>query len=365
MPLTPDQESNVLLVMRCVSPFSMIATLAVILHVTCFNRNRTSLINRFQAYLAVNDFVFCVDFVLGVSIVTNAPLCTIFGFLHEFVDVCGTCLVVCITHLCYKTVERGSKAAAALRWWYFAYSFVTPLLFITLLWIAATILNRGTLMGNATYECWISAAYPELKVAFIYPLLWIHMVVIVIIYTRIYQKTQSSAYELSGIWGSTGYNTTTIASRHERGVDAVLSDNPGLAITVLSGSSTVPPAAKIQTISKSRRPSLTKNDNALSLSLQEHLPPTFPEASLQRKITTKSVKMDTEKQMRRSLNRLILKGSLIAIGFVISWTPATIVRVMQLFNIPVPYWMIVCAGICLAMTGLMNASVYLVMLIVR
>ncbi|KAI8620761.1 hypothetical protein BC830DRAFT_1097476 [Chytriomyces sp. MP71] len=95
-----------------------------------------------------------MDWMLGTSILSIVPFCTAVGLWHEYFAVSGTCFVFCISLLCYLTVTQGSKAAEAMKWWYFVYALGLPALFTLALVMSAKILDRGNMIGDATFE-WV------------------------------------------------------------------------------------------------------------------------------------------------------------------------------------------------------------------
>ncbi|KAI8620762.1 hypothetical protein BC830DRAFT_445933 [Chytriomyces sp. MP71] len=287
--------------------------------------------NRMQAYLSFADMVSNIGWMLGTSIVSNVPFCTFVGLIFEFNAVLSTCYIFCISVLGYITVTRGSKSAEALKWWYFGYALGVPVVFTIVLVVTTSILQRGNMIGDATFECWISDAYPELKVALLYPLVWLHMVALSIIYSRIYfliLVTTSELEEISEISGRSSSESHPLKT---------MANKTGLLLSPAKGAG--------NTISRNETVN-TKGDLSISR-------------------VGDQLRSGVRKKMLKSTNRLVMKATLIAISFVVSWTPATITRILQLLGAPVPFWLWVSTAICFSLMGLLNSSVFLVMFFLK
>ncbi|ORY45237.1 hypothetical protein BCR33DRAFT_737599 [Rhizoclosmatium globosum] len=65
--------------------------------------------------------------------------------------------------------------------------------------------------------------------------------------------------------------------------------------------------------------------------------------------------------MSEELTKLVWKSSILAFGFILSWTPITLVRIIGLFpELHVPYWLQTLAPPCLASSGMWNPVTFFV-----
>ncbi|KAI8620760.1 hypothetical protein BC830DRAFT_445741 [Chytriomyces sp. MP71] len=166
------------------------------------------------------------------------------------------------------------------------------------------------------------------------------MVAVIVMYFRIYTLTRVATSGLHEVYKSNGHSTQDPSQ--------VTNMNGSI-----HGSSILLSPASIPCLIASTSPRLSQAVNSDNMVPQEN------HGIIQE--TT----MNNLRKMRESTHRLILKASLIAAGFIITWTPATITRIMQLLGEPVPFSLFVCMGVCFASTGLLNSGVFLIMLLLK
>ncbi|KAJ3093843.1 hypothetical protein HK100_006387, partial [Physocladia obscura] len=69
----------------------------------------------------------------------------------------------------------------------------------------------------------------------------------------------------------------------------------------------------------------------------------------------------TEKMKKKSDKKLHVKAALVILGFIVCWTPATVVRVLSIQeNYDAPAWLLFFMGSGLAVSGIWNACVFFV-----
>ncbi|ORY43288.1 hypothetical protein BCR33DRAFT_851054 [Rhizoclosmatium globosum] len=297
-----------------------------------------------QAFLSLSDLISVIPFMVGTRVVGNTDVCTFMGILTQYTMNASSCWSFLIAAYCYLTIIYNSKVAESYWWWYNAHGWGTPLVATGAMFIAQDIMQRGNVIGDATYECWISSAYQELRMALLYVMLWLHFFAILFIYTVIFFLIQQRSRELSD---TQNYVSDPIPQRAPLSPTMHMNHSP-----------------------ISHVPVDTSQGHDMKSVYFPHQIPDFHQYSLDRDaskhenatlsitISHRSTVTVPAERMKNSKNRLIVKTFIISVGFLVSWVPATINRVMGLLAYRVPYSLVVMAGAGLALSGFPNAIAF-------
>ncbi|KAI9341710.1 hypothetical protein BDR26DRAFT_918272 [Obelidium mucronatum] len=408
--MPPLQDLRLLL--RIICPMSIVLNLGVMIWVV-YHKKKQSCLGWMQFFLATSDIWLAISWIIENEIATNQPFCNTVGTLNQFFINASSCWSALIACYCYFIVFHNQKTADSYWKWYNAYGWGIPLLLTIALFISGVIMNRGDpLLGDATYQCWISAKYPELRVALYYPLLWIHFCVILVIYIRIFIVIQVTNQELTVSFGGVHAHhhgrqlRASEASKQSitapRISHSVSPPNPAKLSRSENGSEDdyfqVPPqsihhphnslsrtinyhdktATMISTYSTQNTTHHAATDDRVSVTVypsqsqtQSHQttptitpPPVLRKSSVRKRSTVTSLKSSPQERLNQTVKKLILKSSIITIGFIISWTPATASRILSLVpGAVVPEWLSILMAVGFALSGLWNSGAFLIGLI--
>ncbi|KAJ3074677.1 hypothetical protein HDU98_010567 [Podochytrium sp. JEL0797] len=319
MALSPTTLRVIHNVMYAFCPFSIASNIALIACVATTKKFHKTL-NYFQTCLACSELYLAVMWIVGNGIAGDEGVCTFVGVTFQFFINSSSCWSLLIPLYCYITIMYSSGTAD--DWWYYfhAYGWGVPAVLTALAFVFQAAWNRGNVMGDATYECWISSKYPELRVGLFYAPLWIHFGLIIAIFACIFAKIRHVEKQLS--------ESTNSATGSKLGHHSKQSSN-----SVTGGGS------------KLGLPSTHTSNSATGSKLG--LP-----------VSSHPKSRSTTKQPRN--NRIVLwKSSCLALGFLITWTPATAGRIIGLVpGAVVPEWLSILVGLCFATSGFWNPVIF-------
>ncbi|ORY43293.1 family A G protein-coupled receptor-like protein [Rhizoclosmatium globosum] len=389
--LTPSENATLQTVMRIICPVSLLANISLLAAVLYFRSTRTSLCY-LQSFLAVTDAALSIGWIIGTSITSDATACTVVGTIFQFCLNASSCWNFLASLYCYLTILWGAKVAD--RWWglFHLYGWGLPSVLTVALYIAQAGMLRGSVFGDAEYECWIAPSFPELRIAMFYPFLWLHFLLItlfhVLIFSNISQVTseiaaaaassatagnatiqhkqtfESAASSLDRIESPHGGSEGNIRSPPNSSAFSLLKI-PGAGggivgtgvvegvsggVTLEKGSSTVPHASQGGSDVKSppMYPGTAFGNNGARGTLPRTLDKTVPQSP------------SPQSKLKASMNRLFAKTLILACGFLLSWTPATAVRIIGLIGGYIPFWLHLLVGVGFSMCGLWNPVAYFV-----
>ncbi|KAJ3092464.1 Fe(2+) transporter, partial [Physocladia obscura] len=228
--------------------------------------------------------------------------------------------------------------------WYFLHAYAWLLATITTatMYISEAVNRKGAVMGDATFECWISAAYPELRVGLLYAHLWFHFAVLVGMYMFIFWKLKSLKDDV----GSIGKSGTGGAGGTDGGD---VEGGGGVASRKTSRAASLG-AASLGGISLGAGSLGGSNYGVTFDAMPTNLPTTIQkkvfEVSRKNSVTTASHQVRRKSSVgtgagigrlpkliivkKSSNKKLVMKASLIALGFIVCWTPPAAVRILGL-----------------------------------
>ncbi|ORY43282.1 hypothetical protein BCR33DRAFT_717526 [Rhizoclosmatium globosum] len=353
MGLPHDQLEQIQHAMRGICPFSTASNLAVVLTVL-LNKSKQSHLGCLQAILAVVEVWLSICWMVGNSIATNINLCSVFGTLHQYSIIASSCWSFMIALYCYLIVIYSPNLANSLWRYYLMYGFGTPVLFTIAMYVSQAVLNRGIVTGDADYQCWIAAQYPELRVLLDFPLLWFQILAILFFYIRILVVIRSRTRDLISSQNRTKTEEASIAVKSEVN-DMSRSSVPG------SQSFSGPAANNISAHARNGSATYQPNsgDCGPEVMATQQLPRfSSPTAVPFRVTVTNSA---PAAKMTKSRNKLIAKTFVVSVGCFISWLPPTVVRILLLIpGTQVPFWLSYLTGVGFAMSGLFNSAGFLV-----
>ncbi|KAJ3406276.1 hypothetical protein CcCBS67573_g05308 [Chytriomyces confervae] len=331
MPLSQDQIGLIRTIFYVICPVAILSDGALILSVFHFKRFRKTL-HYMQTSLALSELVISVNWVISNQIVPLEALCTIVGTLHQFFAIAVTSWTFLISLYCHNVVLYGPKVADNYNIWYQVYGWGMPVIFTAAGFIVSAVDNRGNLMGDATYECWFSTAYTDLRLYLFYTVIWSHYFALVGLYARIYWVARAYDVSLSAL------KVKQVRASAVAGGD-LASNAPSLMPSAALSSVT-------STIEKSSNDHISHVNQGHNNTLERHWS-WSPEARASRKQTPLT-----------SSRKIKLRASVIAFGYVVSWSVPTINRIMQMCGQTVPYWMTAATAVCFATSSLWNSAVF-------
>ncbi|ORY22747.1 hypothetical protein BCR33DRAFT_149984 [Rhizoclosmatium globosum] len=295
---------------------------------------------------------------VGNSIAPNSTLCSVFGTLHQYSINASSCWSFMIALHCYVIVIHNPKLASSLWRYYIIYGFGMPALLTIALYISQAILNRGTVTGDADYQCWIASQYPELRVILYFPLLWLHFLGILFFYLRILVMIQTRTRELASSQDKTNIDEGLLAVKSD-GADTSRSTIP--ASQSFSGPATNPNPVTHQIISGDFSPeaSIAHQLPRYSSPIKHKHNPNVNEPAVPSRLTV--TESAPAAKMISSRNKLITKTFIVSVGCLISWIPATAVRVLLIIpGSKVPFWLSYLMALGFSLSGLFNSTAFLV-----
>ncbi|KAJ3240677.1 hypothetical protein HDU78_002210 [Chytriomyces hyalinus] len=340
MPLSSDQMDLLRLIIRVFCSISVLLNLCLVAFVVALERFHKPM-SYLQANLAGLEIIQASIYIIGNEIAKTSPTtCFYVGIFGQLVANGTTFMNLNISLYVYLSViyRRG----VAERYWYYYHAYVWGMsaLLTGLAFVMQAVRKRGPVFGDSTFECWISAEYPDLRIDLFYLPLWINSAFIFAIYARIllflrsHRKKKNDEHIHTGVIPTAP--DTTITSQHEE--SSQLSQEK-TSIRAMSFSSPV--------------------SNAPSLSRKPLIAPTFTAS----KIVTIPSLARSHKTGKPAVSRgnklLLIKAGVTAAGFIISWLPASAGRMYTLItSIPAPYWLNVLTALGLSTFGLWNPGIF-------
>ncbi|KAJ3237994.1 hypothetical protein HDU81_008602 [Chytriomyces hyalinus] len=231
------------------------------------------------------------------------------------------------------------RQGVAERYWYYyhGYTWGMSALFTGLLFVMEAVYKRGPIFGDATFECWISPNYPDLRINLFYLPLWVHSAFIFAMYARIlaFLRWHSKVKREQNIHtGIIPYAPETRATSFQDGSNHSESKDFPFRVSsthrASSNTSSVLIAASVPLKRKAHKTDGPKGGHEL----------------------IKSILSNANK-------KLLVKAGVMALGFVVSWVPASTGRVLALFpSVTAPYWLTILTAVGLSSCGLWNSGVF-------
>ncbi|KAI8836428.1 hypothetical protein BJ741DRAFT_605440 [Chytriomyces cf. hyalinus JEL632] len=331
------------LIIRVIGSMSVFLNLCLIACVSALDRFHKP-ISYLQANLAVLEIIQASIYIIGNEIAKTSPTtCFHVGIFGQLFANATTFMNLNISLYVYLSIiyRRG----VAERYWYHyhGYTWGMSALLTGLAFVMQAVRKRGPVFGDATFECWISVEYPELRIDLFYLPLWINSAFIFAIYARIllflrsHRKKKNDENIHTGVIPAAPDTTTT--SHHEESSQSN-QEKTNIRAMAFSGPGSNGP-------SWSRKPLI-----APPLPLPKG--PTIP--SLARSHKTGKTAVSKGNKL------LLIKAGVTAIGFIISWLPASAGRMHTLItSIPTPYWLTVLTAVGLSTFGLWNPGIFFLM----
>ncbi|ORY43283.1 hypothetical protein BCR33DRAFT_766528 [Rhizoclosmatium globosum] len=402
MGFTRGQLEQIRLVLRTICPFSIAANFAVVAIVAFVKRKQTTL-GYLHAFLSLSDIWLAISWITGDTIAESKDLCIVFGALYEYFVSASSCWSFLIALHCYIIVIYSPKAAGKYWMVYLTYGIGVPSILVVGTFVSQFAMKRGDVFGDAEYQCWISPNYPELRIAFYYSVLWLHFVLILCFYIRIYFMIQSRARDLS----TTQETLNTIDDNMNGPTSPKEEESHKIVYSSLSRSKSLACSKNLIVIDRSftsrfeiptnSKVSLSPIDQPDSLYIQppnatstiqqsqkssclsySHSQSTFNQSKSAANIlndsprSTMIQRAPTPTQpsyvakMSNSRNKLVLKTAAIAVGTLISWLPATILQILVLNgNAEPPHSLSILTAVGFGLSGFWNSGSFLMDFVVE
>ncbi|ORY39159.1 hypothetical protein BCR33DRAFT_720392 [Rhizoclosmatium globosum] len=280
-----------------------------------------------QAWIALSEIPTTITWGIGTIIVQEESLCTAFGAIHEFFLITTASWHLNASLLCWIVVKRGDKGVSKYWRYFHIYAWGTGMLFTLASFIAGAFLQRGNVMGDATFECWFGPLYADLRIWCFYFWIWLQFGLIVATYIVLAFTAFTVERDLQTFQQSSN-DTVRLA----------FSSTPSVVSTNISSDNVS--AANILSVKSS-----TQNlSNVIAVSGTH----------------AKTYKNPTIGDETSVLSRVVVRGTIVGTGFVLFWSIPTALRVMGFMNLKTPFWLTLLAGISLGASGLCNPAVYFV-----
>ncbi|KAI8615228.1 hypothetical protein BC830DRAFT_1123731 [Chytriomyces sp. MP71] len=296
--MTPSQLAGLRLVFRTVGVASAVCNMLVIVFVVRLKQFHKPL-QYLQAILAASEVIQSIIYMIGNEIAaSDVILCNIVGAVAHFIFTFCLLQNFIISLYCFISIMYRPSVADACWNYYHAYVWGVSTILLVVLFLMQALWQRGDVFGDATYECWISYKYAELRVDLFYIPLSIHFAMLVYMYSRI-------LFRVSQVQ----------KSMHLEGIQTGV----------------IPP---------------------LSENCEEDSEATHTGKSILRR--TKSIRNATNE-------KLLLKAGWLACGYVLSWTAPCATRLLALVpGAQIPYWLSVWGALGLASCGLWNSGIFFI-----
>ncbi|KAJ3240678.1 hypothetical protein HDU78_002211 [Chytriomyces hyalinus] len=237
------------------------------------------------------------------------------------------------------------RREVAERYWYYYHVYVWGLsaLLTGLVFVMEAVLKRGPVIGDATFECWISEEYRDLRIKLFYVPLWIHSAFIFAIYVRIllflrsHRKKRCDENIQTGMIPSVP--ETNAAASPEASFQSDQKESYFKTLSIYGPGSNVssffmPGSAGVGSTPLSSLPKVSKKESVKGCKVSK------PGVSSGNKM-------------------LLIKAGVMSIGFLISWVPASTARMLSLFPaITAPFWLSILSAVGLSTLGFWNPGVF-------
>ncbi|KAJ3130862.1 hypothetical protein HK100_007316 [Physocladia obscura] len=214
-------------------------------------------------------------------------------------------------YVCIVIVQ--SKRIADNAWYYYhAYAWTFATLATSAIFITQVVEQNGPVIGDATYECWITNNYPTLRLGLLYGHLWFHCFGIGVLYFLMFRKLQNMRNQINSINKDSGCTNKSPSK-------------PGLKASNASNGDV------------SKNTTNTKKSGTASAT-EFKTNSAVPKTMLSKK-------------------KLVLKASLVSFGFIAFWTPPTVMRILgSIPGTPTFLWLEYLTAVAASLTGLWNAT---------
>ncbi|KAI9327435.1 hypothetical protein BDR26DRAFT_875460 [Obelidium mucronatum] len=329
---TPTQST----IIAAIYPFVISANLSLIGCVLFVKRCRRPL-SSLQVYLACSDIIRAI----GPCIGTNIPplACTVMGTIAQFSYVASTSWNLMISVYCYMTIFKNPAYANNLWLWYHTYSWGLALLLTVLMFVGAQVLQRGPVLGVGPTACWINSNYLDLRVYLFYVPIWIHFGYTLFIYGHILWKVDAvlGRRSLPG-----GVHVQESAAMVHQTVGPPAADVVVEGALMRSSDATIFYEQHQESSCKGglqrhhRHHDSDGSDDQLEEQQQQH----------------------GSKQVSEVNQKLLVRAGLIAVGFLVSFGPASVARILAMHSKHVPHWLTLWSTAGMASSSLWNVSVF-------
>ncbi|KAI9337489.1 hypothetical protein BDR26DRAFT_1008475 [Obelidium mucronatum] len=331
---TTDSENHTIYeILSSTCAISIFANICLVLSVWRIKKLQQPF-HRLQAYLAASEIIVAICWMTGSAISPIEPLCMSFGVVYQFAVTAVSCWTMVLSIFCYLTITYSPSVAK--KYWicYHCYVWGSSLFYACILLLVQVTSKANNVLGDSTFECWISNQYPILRIALFYVLLWIHFIIILCLYGLMIRRVASVSAEACEESSSAQNHAVTTAS---------------ISTTNTSNS--------ISTTGKSQRSFVDSAFNVTAALSLAHAPP-VPSLPLDRKASVQGgeplvgmLNIGPAESKKRMLGR----GGIVAIGFLLSWTPATVHRIASVwYNLEVPFWFNAMVAVSFGVSGKME-----------
>ncbi|KAI8836427.1 hypothetical protein BJ741DRAFT_649091 [Chytriomyces cf. hyalinus JEL632] len=335
MPLSSEQMSMLRLVMRSIGTVSVLLNVTLIACVVALKR-----FHKPMSFLQGLEVIQAIMYLIGNEIAKASPTtCFVVGISAQFFFSSVTFMTFIISLYVYLSILHRQGVAERYWYYYHGYTWGMSALFTGLLFVMEAVLKRGSVIGDATFECWISPSYPDLRINLFYVPLWIHSGFIFAMYARIFAflRWHSKAKREQNIQtGIIPYAPETRptsfqeGSSHSESKDSPFKVSSSHRASSNTSSVFVAGSAPYSTLPKARNTVAPKGGHEL----------------------VKSILSNANK-------KLLVKAGVMALGFVVSWVPASTGRVLALFpSVTAPFWLTILTGVGLSSCGLWNSGIF-------
>ncbi|ORY39164.1 hypothetical protein BCR33DRAFT_720397 [Rhizoclosmatium globosum] len=256
----------------------------------------------------------------------NHAICTFLGGLTEFFFVTTASWHFNASLLCWMLIKHGSNKAK--KYW--------PLFHIYAWgsgsWDRSTRGGEEDVMGDALIECWFGPLYPDLRIWCFYIWLWLQFLLIT-------------------AWGTEhSLHTTEISSQSHGELFETSQSNLDVLGTVKEGEI-------VDSSVQEKHTTMLQSVKADTLDRGLNRSKSRAEIVCHKEVTAVDPPVMVI-QKRTNLSRIVFRGGIIGLSFLISWTPPTALRVFGLLNWNPPEWLAMLGGLGLATSGLWNPIIY-------
>ncbi|ORY53919.1 family A G protein-coupled receptor-like protein [Rhizoclosmatium globosum] len=364
MSLTPNQRQTIQTIFRTLGSISLASNLGLVFCVT-FNKRFHKPISYLQTCLAWCEIVQSIIYLIGPS--PNDPLlCTIVGGVAQFTFNAVTFWSFCISLYCYITVHY--RPMVANRYWVFFHLYswgLAALSVIIMFWVGG-----WNIVGDATFECWISSERKDLRVWLFYVQLWVHFFLLMLLFIGIFRKIQrvreagietriapkvnelEARAEVPDIEELKACDSRRNTLSHGKNLVVLLNDSTAATRNNSRMGSVVDfkvldISQDLQLTGETQKPAQGSSSSRRGSGLSVLFP-------LSRRTT-----ITTIGKKRVVHFKLILRATMIGFGFLVTWIPPTILRVWDLTgHSKVPHWLLIWTAVCFATSGLWNSGVF-------
>ncbi|TPX55215.1 hypothetical protein CcCBS67573_g09492 [Chytriomyces confervae] len=293
-----------------------------------------------QVNLAGLEVIQAAMYLIGNEIAKTSPTtCFVVGITAQFFFNSATLMNFIISLYVYLSILHRQGVAERYWYYYHGYTWGMSALFTGLLFVMEAMLKRGSVIGNATFECWISPSYPDLRINLFYVPLWIHFGFIFAMYARIFAFLRwhlKAKHEQNIQTGIIPYAPETWPtsfqerSNHSESKDSPFKVSSSHRLSSNTSSVFVTGSVPYSTLLKARNTVLPKGGHELVKSI-----------------------------ISNAYKKLLVKAGVMALGFVVSWVPASTGQVLALFpSVTAPFWLTILTRVGLSSCGLWNSGIF-------